>query len=200
VPNFVEIVKPITNMLKKYVVIKWSLEEKSDFQTIKQDLVEAPVLASLDYTKYFFIFSFALEETIVVVMLQKNEEGYEKPIAFFSRSLQDVEFKYDILEKNSYALVKALKDLRVYVLQSSITTFVPSSSVKEILVQPDSDGKRGIWIVKLLEYDLHINPPKLIKGKGLAKLLSESKCKVLELNQIFTQSDAPIMHLGQDNL
>ena len=26
--NFAEIMKPITNMLKKYVVIKWSLEEK----------------------------------------------------------------------------------------------------------------------------------------------------------------------------
>jgi hypothetical protein len=28
VPNFVEILKPITNMLKKYAMIKWSLEEK----------------------------------------------------------------------------------------------------------------------------------------------------------------------------
>jgi hypothetical protein len=72
VPNFVEIMKPITNMLKKDVVIKWSLEEKSYFQTIKQALVEAPVLASPDYTKEFFIFSFASVETIVVVMLQKK--------------------------------------------------------------------------------------------------------------------------------
>jgi hypothetical protein len=104
------------------------------------------------------------------------------------------------LEKHAYALVKALKAFRVYVLQSSITTFVPSSSVKEILVQPDSEGKRGKWIVKLLEYDLHIKPTKLIKGQGLAKLLSESNCKMLELHQIFTQSDTPIIHPGQDNL
>ena len=80
--------------------------------------------------------------------------------------------KYDILEKHAYALVKALKAFRVYVLQSIITTFVPSSNVKAILVQPDSERKRGKWIVKLLEYDLHIKPTKLIKGHGLAKLLS----------------------------
>jgi hypothetical protein len=103
VPNFVEILKPITNMLKKYVVIKWSLEEKTFFQTIKQALVEALVLASPDYTKDFFIFSFALEETIVVVLLQKNEEGHKKPIAFSSRALRDDELKYDILEKQAYA-------------------------------------------------------------------------------------------------
>jgi hypothetical protein len=85
VPNFVEILKPITNMLKKDVVIKWSLEAKSTFQTIKQALVEAPVLASTDYTKDLFVFSFVLEETIVVVLLQKNEEGHEQPIAFFNQ-------------------------------------------------------------------------------------------------------------------
>jgi hypothetical protein len=87
VPNFAEILKPITNMLKKDDVIKWSLEEKSEFQRIKQALVESPILASPNYTKYFFIFSFASEETIVDVLLQKNEEGHEHPIAFFSRSL-----------------------------------------------------------------------------------------------------------------
>jgi hypothetical protein len=48
------------------------------------------------------------------------------------------------------------------------------------MVQPDSEGKRGRWIVKLLEYDLHINPTKMIKGQGLAKFLLESKCKPLQ--------------------
>jgi hypothetical protein len=47
-------------------------------------LVEAPVLVSLDYTKEFFIFYFSSEETIVVMILQKNEEGHGHPIAFSS--------------------------------------------------------------------------------------------------------------------
>ena len=97
-------------------------------------------------------------------------------------------------------MVKALKFFRVYVLQSYITTYVPSSSVKEILVHLDNEGKRGKWIVKLLEYDLHINPTKLIKGQGLSKLLSKSNCKVLELHQTFTQSYAPMTQSGQDNM
>jgi hypothetical protein len=87
VPKFVESLELITNTLKKYVVIKWSLEEKSYFQKNKKALVQAPVLSSPDYTKDLFIFSFSSEETIYVVLLQKNEEGHEKPIAFFSRAL-----------------------------------------------------------------------------------------------------------------
>jgi hypothetical protein len=68
------------------------------------------------------------------MLIQKNEEGNEKPIAFFNKSLQDFQLKYDILKKHAYVLVKDLKAFRVYVLQSSITSYVPSSSVKDILV------------------------------------------------------------------
>jgi len=60
-------------MLKKYDVIKCSLEEKSPFQRIKQAFVEAPILVSPDYAKALFIFSFVSEETIATVLLQKNE-------------------------------------------------------------------------------------------------------------------------------
>jgi hypothetical protein len=52
--------------------------------------------------KEFLIFSFSSEHTIVDVLLQKNDEGFEKPIAFFSKSLRDAELKYDILEKKAY--------------------------------------------------------------------------------------------------
>jgi hypothetical protein len=83
------------------------------------------------------------------LLLRKNEEGNEKCISFLRKSLKDAKMKYEILEKHTYALDKALKSFRVYVLQSIITTYVPKSSVKKILVQLDSEGKRGKWIVKI---------------------------------------------------
>ena len=75
------------------------------------------MLISPDYSKDFLIFSFASPDTVVVVLLQTNEAGLEQPIAYFSRALRDAEVRYDIMEKQAYALVKALKDFRVYVLQ-----------------------------------------------------------------------------------
>jgi hypothetical protein len=74
------------------------------------------VLVSPDYTNEFLIFSFASEYTIATMLLQKNEEGFEQPISFFSKILRDVELKYDILEKQAYAMVKALKAFHTYVL------------------------------------------------------------------------------------
>ena len=57
------------------------------------------------------------------------------------------------MEKQVFALVKALKDFRVYILHSHIIAFVPHSVVKDILTQY-LDGKRGKWIAIILEYDL----------------------------------------------
>ena len=80
-------------------------------------------------------------------------KGQEQPIAFFSKALKDAPLKYNIMEKKSFALVKALKDFRVYILYSHIIAFVTNTVVKDILTQ-DPDGKRGKWIVVILEYDL----------------------------------------------
>jgi hypothetical protein len=79
-------------------------------------------------------------------------------------------------------MVKSLKAFKTYVLHSKIIAYVTTSSMKDILVQPDSDGRRGRWIAKIQEFDLEVKPTKLIKGKGLAKLLAESNFKALDIN------------------
>ena len=86
-------------MLKKNNEVKWSQESREAFARIKNAFAEAPVLAGPDYAKIFMIFSFSSPHTVAGVLLQKNEDGYEQPIAFFSQVLRDAELKYNILEK-----------------------------------------------------------------------------------------------------
>ena len=164
IPNFTEIVKLIRDMLRKNNEVKWMAEAKASFAHIKKVISEAPVLASADYLKDFLIFSFSSEHTLAAVLLQKNEEGFKQPIAFFSKSLRDAELKYNIMEKQAYAMVKALKAFRTYVFHSKVIAYVPTSVVKDILVQADSDGKRGRWLAKIQEFDLEVKPTKLVKG------------------------------------
>ena len=96
-------------MLKKDNELKWTPESREAFNRIKNAFAEAPVLARLDYVKPFMIFSFASPHTVAAVLLQKNKEGHEQPIAFFSQVLRDMKLKYNILDKQAYALVKSLK-------------------------------------------------------------------------------------------
>jgi hypothetical protein len=121
----------------------------------------------------------------------------EQPISFFSRALRDAQMRYDIMEKMDYALVKSIKSLRVYILHSKIISYVPLSSVEEILIQPNIYGKRSKWIAKILEFDIEMKPTKLVKGQCLDRLLSESNSKTLgvnfmNLNSEYQQADISV--------
>ena len=78
------------------------------------------------------------------------------------------------MDKQAHALIRALKEVKVYIMHSHIIAHVPSASIKEVLTQSEHDGRRAKWIQVLLKYDLEIKPTKLIKGQGLAKLMAQS--------------------------
>jgi hypothetical protein len=60
-------------MLRKGNKIKWNPEDKKSFEYIKVALTKSPVLASLNFTKFFLLFSFASEHTIARVLLHKDD-------------------------------------------------------------------------------------------------------------------------------
>jgi hypothetical protein len=189
IANFAELTKHITSTLRKNSEVRWTEEAKHSFNAIKEAIMTTPVLISPDLTKEFYIFSFASKDTIAAVLLQRNVNDQEKSVSFFSKVLRDVEVKYELLEKQAYALIKSLKDFRVYILPAKLIAYVPSSSVKEMLIQPDIDGKRSKWIAKLIEFDVEIKPAKLVKGQGLARLLAKENCKLLEMNLVSVNAD-----------
>ena len=99
IPNLAKLMKPLQKLLKKDAKFEWTDEGKDAFKSIKDAISRSPVLTSPDYSKEFQIFSFASEDTIAGVLLQKNKEGQEQPIAFMSRALQHSELKYTTMEK-----------------------------------------------------------------------------------------------------
>jgi hypothetical protein len=117
------------------------------------------------------------------------------PIAYYNKTLRDSPLNYDIMEKQTYALVKSLKEFRIYILHSHVVAYVPNNYVKDILTQSDPEEKRGKCIVVLLEYDLDINPTKLIKGQGLAKLMMQCWQPIIFLIALKKTLPTPLVSL-----
>jgi len=70
-----------------------------------------------------------------------------------------------------------------------VIAYVPNSVVKNILSQEGIEDKRGKWIASILEYDIEIKPTKLIKGQGLAKLMSETNFQALYINELDNEQE-----------
>ena len=75
-----------------------------------------------------------------------------------------------------------MNTFRIYILHAKVIAYVPLAAVKDVLTQPDIDGKRAKWIAKLIEFDIEVKPTKLVKGLGLAKLMAKENCELLGIN------------------
>ncbi|KAH9324684.1 hypothetical protein KI387_004862 [Taxus chinensis] len=175
VPDFAEKTRHILNMMKGSPTFRWSEEGKRSFEEIKTSVAHAPVLVCPDFSKKFIMYSYASEHTVSAILMQKNSEDIESPIAFMSSPLKPHELKMTQLEKHAFAVVKEVKNFRYYILNSHTVVLVPDMVVKSILTQQELGSLRGNWIAKVQEYDLDIKPTKLVRGKGLCQLMAENE-------------------------
>jgi hypothetical protein len=183
IPNFAEIVKPLNKLLKKDACFEWESEGRMSFEHIKEAITVAPVLMNPNFSRDFIIFYFASKDTIAGILLQKNDQGDEQPIAFMNKNLRDSELNYTITKKQAYALVKSLKHFQTYVGYNKIKAFVPYLAVKDVLSRQDFLGSRGKWVSQIQEYDLEIKPTKIIRVQVLAKMMTESNQEAIEVVQ-----------------
>lgn len=99
ISNLAELIRLLNNMLKNDSKVTWTVETKQTFEEIKMALTKIPILSSSKFDRDFIFFSFASEHTIATILLQKDNQGCEKPISFFSKALTHVLLNYKIIEK-----------------------------------------------------------------------------------------------------
>jgi hypothetical protein len=90
------IFKPLTNLLKKVQLFMWTSETELAFQTLKNAIISAPVLALPDFTKTFVIETDASDKGIGAVLMQ---DGHR--IAYVSRALGLKNQTLLVYEKNT---------------------------------------------------------------------------------------------------
>ena len=66
--DFVEIVKPLQDMIKKDFTFKWRKERREAFDKIKEAIEEAPTLRSPNFDNEFILYTFASDYSIAVVL------------------------------------------------------------------------------------------------------------------------------------
>ena len=103
VKNYGRIVAPLTTLLKKEA-FSWTPEATKAFEHLKEEMCQAQLLATPDFTKTFFVECDASGNGIGTVLMQD-----ERPIAFESRLIKGKCLHKAIYEKEMLAILHALK-------------------------------------------------------------------------------------------
>ena len=110
--NFSSICNAMTEIMRgDKKEFKWTHGADKSFETLKQKVVELPVLALSNFNKVFQVECDASGNAIGAVLSQES-----KPIAFFSEKLNDAKRKYFVYDQEFYAIVQALKKWRHYLM------------------------------------------------------------------------------------
>jgi hypothetical protein len=77
--------------LKKEVVFQWNEECQQSLDTLKHRLVTASILVFPYWNKELHVHVHTSSLTLGAVLYQPGEEGFDHPIAFYSRNLSTTE-------------------------------------------------------------------------------------------------------------
>ncbi|RDX88097.1 Retrovirus-related Pol polyprotein from transposon 17.6, partial [Mucuna pruriens] len=146
----------------KAIQVGQHLQEKA-FQSLKERLSNAPVLALPNFRK-----SFELE-------CDASNEGY--PIAFFSETQKGAPHNYLTYDKELYALVRALQVWQNYLLSNEFNIHSNHKSFKYLKGQCKLNKRRAKWMEFLEQF------PYVIKHKqGMSNIVGFESLEDLYAN------------------
>ncbi|GKD10837.1 putative reverse transcriptase domain-containing protein [Tanacetum coccineum] len=146
----------------KYKTFDWGEEHELAFQTLKDKLCNAPVLALLDEPEDFVVYCDASEIELGCVLMQKG-----KVIAYVSRQLKINEMNYTTHDLELGAVVFALKLWRHYLYRTKSVIYTDHKSLQHIFSQKELNTRQRRWIELFSDYDCEIRrrPPPTTAGK-----------------------------------
>ncbi|GJU13068.1 putative reverse transcriptase domain-containing protein [Tanacetum coccineum] len=151
IEGFSKIAKPMTKLTQKSIKFNWGEKEETTFQTLKQKLCSAPILALPEGSENFIVYCDASHKGLGAVLMQK-----EKFIAYASHQLKIHEKNYTTHDLELGAVVFALKMWRHYLYDTKCVVFTDHKSLQHILDQKELNMRQRRWLELLSDYDCEL--------------------------------------------
>ncbi|KAK1628023.1 hypothetical protein QYE76_002338 [Lolium multiflorum] len=152
IEGFSKIAGPMTKLLRKNTPFVWSDECEKSFQTLKEKLTTAPVLAVPEVGKDYTVYCDASKHGLGCVLMQDR-----KVISYGSRQLRPHEVNYPTHDLELAAVVFALKTWRHFLYGAKCELYTDHKSLKYFFTQKELNMRQKRWLELIKDYDLTIN-------------------------------------------
>ena len=130
--------KPLRDLLSNKTHWIWEELQEKAFEEVKKEISRSPTLALFDPTKETIVSADASSYGLGAVLLQIQEDGERRPVAYVSRAMTPTEERYAQIEKETLAITWACDRFSdfliglVFHIQTDHKPLVPLLSTKRL--------------------------------------------------------------------
>lgn len=180
IPKSAIILDPLHNLLRKNQKFVWSEECQKAFDTVKNLLCTQPVLEIFDQELPINIYTDASLEGVGAILKQLQPDGKEKPVAYFSKKLNEAQKRKKAIYLECLAIKEAVKYWQYWLIGKSFTVYSDHKPLENLNLKSRTDEELGDLTYYLSQYEFKI---KYAPGKQNLEADCLSRNPVLESDE-----------------
>lgn len=152
--DFSKIARPLYNLCKKDQTFEWTTECEEAFQTLKFKLMNPPVLIYPRFDYPFVITSDASKVAIAAILSNKID-GEERPIQYFSKTLNSAQRNYSTIELELFAIIASIRHWSCY-LHNKFYVVSDHKPIEYLFNSKNNSSRIHRWRLELLEFQFEV--------------------------------------------
>jgi len=139
IPHSAIILDPLHNLLRKNIKFIWSTECQESFDKIKEMLCSHPLLNIFDPELPINIYTDASIKGVGAVLKQKDKNGDNKPVAYFSKKLTEVQKNKKAIYLECLAIKESVKYWQHWLMGKEFIVFSDHKPLENMNIKTRTD-------------------------------------------------------------
>ena len=151
--GFAKIAKPLTILTRQQVEFDWMPLHHITFLTLKEAIIQAPILHYTDPNRKYIVYTDASDNTCGPQLSQEHD-GMEFPIAFLSHMFTETQGKCSTTEQEAYGVYCAVTKWNYYIQGADIIVRNDHKPLAKFFNGKNANNKVHRWGMELTTYNI----------------------------------------------
>ncbi|MCG8113721.1 MAG: RNase H-like domain-containing protein, partial [Candidatus Thiodiazotropha taylori] len=174
IKNYATTAEPLRKLTRGNVPWEWGPEQQTAFETLKQRLISAEVMAYYNPSAETHLIVDASPCGVAAILNQKQSNGDVRPVAYASRTLTPTERRYSQTEREALAVLFGIQRFHIYLYgMQNFTVYSDHKALERIFTSAHQAPTRiQNFVLKLQPYSFTV---KFLKGsENISDILSRT--------------------------
>ena len=153
IKGFAKIAKLLTLLTRQQAKFDWTLEHQEAFITLKEAIVQAPILHYPNPNKTYIIYTDA-SDNACGAQLSQEHDGTKFPVAFLSHTFSETQCKWSTTEQEAFGVYYAITKWNQYLQGANIIVWNDHKPLARFLNGKNANNKVNRWSLDLATYNI----------------------------------------------